>query len=68
MTLEELNPSSFFDDSISNRLRAWLFVSFLLSFGAITASVWLMVAVSYSTREQTKRGKGKGRVKQDAAR
>jgi hypothetical protein len=46
VTIEELNPGSFFDDTISNRLRAWMFLSFLLSFGAITAAVWLTVAVS----------------------
>lgn len=46
VTLEELNPASFFDESISNRLRAWLFVAFLFSFGAIAAAIWLMAAVS----------------------
>jgi len=46
VNLESLNPSSWlFEDHVSTRVRVWLFCSFVLSFGSIVASVWLMVGV-----------------------
>jgi len=45
VNLEALNPYSWlFEDGVSTRIRAWLFLSFVLNFGAITASIWLLVA------------------------
>jgi len=40
--LEALNPVSWiYDPTISSRVRAWLFMCFILSFSSVAASIWI---------------------------
>eukprot|EP01112_Ceratiomyxa_fruticulosa_P017325 TRINITY_DN537_c0_g1_i3.p1 TRINITY_DN537_c0_g1~~TRINITY_DN537_c0_g1_i3.p1 ORF type:complete len:147 (-),score=18.67 TRINITY_DN537_c0_g1_i3:109-549(-) len=41
---EGLRGDSFLSGNYSAQIRAWLLVSFLVSFGSIAAAIWIMIA------------------------
>eukprot|EP01113_Clastostelium_recurvatum_P046919 TRINITY_DN828_c0_g2_i1.p1 TRINITY_DN828_c0_g2~~TRINITY_DN828_c0_g2_i1.p1 ORF type:complete len:161 (+),score=39.23 TRINITY_DN828_c0_g2_i1:26-484(+) len=44
--VESLSATTFlFNDGMSGKIRAWLLVSFVVSFGAIAAAIWIMIGV-----------------------
>jgi len=46
INLETLNPYSWlFDEHIGGRVKAWLFLSFFISFGGLVAAIWIMAAI-----------------------
>eukprot|EP01111_Echinosteliopsis_oligospora_P009094 TRINITY_DN2604_c0_g1_i1.p1 TRINITY_DN2604_c0_g1~~TRINITY_DN2604_c0_g1_i1.p1 ORF type:complete len:150 (-),score=34.56 TRINITY_DN2604_c0_g1_i1:100-549(-) len=46
VNLEAMNPYSWIaEEGVTARVRAWLFLAFVLSFGSVAASIWIMVAL-----------------------
>lgn len=44
--MEALNPYSWmWDESVEAKIKAWLFGSFIVSFGALAAALWIMIQV-----------------------
>jgi len=46
ISLDSLNPYSFlFDPDVGAKVKLWLFLSFIISFGAMAASFWIMAGI-----------------------
>jgi hypothetical protein len=44
--MEALNPYSWmWDESVEAKVKVWLFGSFIVSFGAMAAALWIMIQV-----------------------
>ncbi len=51
MRREELQEFDAFDEGVFCRSRTWLFLSYVVSFGAVAGSVWVLMQVLILPRD-----------------